>query len=169
MTKLFTNKSIILSNFVFLREVIAQPKGEEHTTHDVLSGLSSTERATLKTITFQTAANLSDTLVFGAIVGANTTTSIAFLAANTVSAVAVYFPYELTWNTFGPPTETTTVETIALKTSIYQGITGVRNLALSYAFSGSLLPSASFVGAAIVVDAIIYVANEYVWDRYSPR
>ncbi len=153
--------------------VMATPEGVEEAAHSVgtptaisTEVLSPTERATLKTITFQTAANLSDTLVFGALVGASANTSVAFLLANTASAVAVYFPYELAWSTLGPPTSTT--ETIAIKTALYQAITSVRNLALGYAFSGAWLPSAAFVGAAMVVDSAIYVANEYLWDIYRP-
>ncbi|CAK0763128.1 DUF2061 domain-containing protein [Gammaproteobacteria bacterium] len=151
--------------------LVAQPAGSENLTptHDTFSGLPSTERAVFKTASFQTAANLSDTLVFGAIIGATATTGALFLLANTASAVAVYFPYELAWDTFGPPQEATTGKTIAVKTAVYQVITGVRNLGLSYAFSGALLPSTSFVVAAMVVDAVIYVANEYAWDVLSPR
>jgi hypothetical protein len=126
-------------------------------------------RASLKTITFQAAANLSDTLIFSTLVGLDTTSSVAFLFANTASAMAVYFPYELTWDFFGPSIENTTTSTIAIKTGFYQAITSARNLALSYSFSGSLLPSASFVIAAMAIDSIIYVANEYTWDIISPR
>ncbi len=165
---------MILGVLVFPGMVAAKGVGENEpavgtTVAENTSGLSSTGRATLKTISFQTAANLSDTIVFGALVGASTQTSIAFLAVNTVSAVAVYFPYELAWNAYGPPPEATTAATVAEKTAIYQAITGVRNLALGYAFSGALLPSASFVVAAFVIDAAVYVANEYVWDVYGPR
>lgn len=130
---------------------------------------SSTTRASLKTVTFQAAANLSDTLIFSVLVGADATTNIAFLFANTASAMVVYFPYELAWDFLGPSTKDTTTHVIAVKTGFYQAITGVRNLALSYSFSGSLLPSTTFVLSTIAVDSVIYAANEYIWDIISPR
>ncbi|KOR30417.1 hypothetical protein TI04_05950 [Achromatium sp. WMS2] len=126
-------------------------------------------RASLKTVTFQAAANLSDTLIFGMLTGADTHTSLAFLFANTASAMAVYFPYELAWNTFGPDPEDTNADTLMLKTGAYQAITGVRNLALSYAFSGEVLSSAAFVVGVVLVDSVIYAANEVAWDIISPR
>jgi len=130
---------------------------------------SSATRASLKTVTFQAAANLSDTLIFSFLIGTDATTSVAFLFANTASAMAIYFPYELAWDFFGPPSKEMTTNIIAIKTGFYQTITGARNLALSYAFSGSLLPSATFVVTAIAIDSVIYATNEYVWDNISPR
>jgi hypothetical protein len=132
-------------------------------------GLPPATRASLKTVTFQTAANLSDVLVFGALVGATATTSVLFLIVNTASATAVYFPYELAWSIFGPAPAETSGRTIVVKTTGYQVITSIRNLALSYAFSGALLSSAGFMAAAIAIDSVIYAANEYAWDVFSPR
>lgn len=126
-------------------------------------------RTSLKTVTFQAAANLSDTLIFSLLASTDAHTNIAFLFANTATAMAVYFPYELMWDIFGPPTSATTTTLIAIKTGFYQTITSARNLALSYAFSGALLPSISFAISAIAIDSIIYAANEYVWDNISPR
>jgi hypothetical protein len=159
---------VVLALLALLEAQLVWPE-EAPSSNDTLSGLSPPKRAAFKTVTFQTAANLSDTLVFGTIVGATTTTSILFLVANTASAMAVYFPYELAWDVFGPTSEVTTAKTIAVKTTAYQAITSVRNLALSYLFSGALLPSVGFVAAAIAVDAVIYVANDYAWDMFSPR
>lgn len=133
------------------------------------SRLSSTERATYKTITFQSAANISDTLIFGTIVGTTATTGALFFVANTASAMMLYFPYELAWDKFGPSPETTTEKTIAIKTTVYQAITAVRNLALGYVFSGALRESVGFMSATIAIDSLIYVANEYIWDIFSPR
>jgi len=158
--------ALALGIFLVTRPVGAQ---QAPTLSEPPSDLSPTTRASFKTATFQTAANLSDVLVFGALVGATATTSMVFLVANTASAIVVYFPYELAWDTLGPPPETTTTQTVAAKTAGYQAITGVRNLALSYAFSGVLLSSATFMAAAIAVDAVIYVLNEYAWDIFRPR
>jgi hypothetical protein len=75
----------------------------------------------------------------------------------------------LVWDYLGPPPEAITTDTIVTKTAGYQAITGVRNLLLSYTFSGALLSSATFVVAVIAVDSAIYMANEYIWAWISPR
>jgi len=123
----------------------------------------------MKTMTFQISANLADTLIFGEITGADPTTNALFLIANSSSAVAVYFPYELAWDYYGPPPKLTTVQTLTVKTTLYQLITVVRNLALSYIFSGELLSSVGFAIAAIAVDTTLYLANEHLWDFMVPR
>jgi len=148
---------------------VTTTSGTDKAATDNTKHLSSTTRASLKTVTFQTAANLMDTVIFGFLMGADATTSVAFLAANTASAMVAYFPYEIAWDYFGPPPEATTTKTIATKTAGYQVVTGLRNLALSYAFSGTIWSSMAFVVAVIVVDAGIYIANEYIWDWISPR
>lgn len=127
------------------------------------------ERAGYKTLTFQTAANLADALLFAAISGTGAGTGAVFLVANTASAAMLYYPYELTWSGFGPAPEATDARTIAVKTVGYQVLTSARNLALSYAFTGALLPSAGFAAAAFVIDSGIYAGNEVAWDLFRPR
>lgn len=167
---LFIATQPILAPAVLAQEVLAQSETTtESAANATINHLAPTTRASLKTITFQATANLSDTLIFGLLTGADAMTGMAFLVANTASAMAVYFPYELGWNYLGPPPEATTTDTIVTKTAGYQAITGIRNLVLSYAFSGTLASSATFVIAVIAVDSVIYMANEYVWDWISPR
>lgn len=127
------------------------------------------ERAGYKTLTFQTAANLADALLFAAISGTGAGTGVVFLAANTASAALLYYPYEMAWSDFGPPPEATDAQTIAVKTVGYQVLTSVRNLALSYTFTGALLPSAGFAAAAFAMDSVIYAGNEVAWDLFRPR
>lgn len=126
---------------------------------------SSAERASLKTLSFQGAANIADSLIFGGITGADAPTSVLFFIANSASASAVYFPYELAWDNYGP--QEITANNLMVKTSIYQIITTMRNLALSYAFSGTLLSSLDFTVAAIALDTTLYVTNEYLWAFFS--
>ncbi|CAK0754099.1 membrane hypothetical protein [Gammaproteobacteria bacterium] len=170
-SKNFPKYYFVVMLFALVILTMAQPAWpkEDSPGNEESHRLSSMERSTFKTVTFQTTANLADALIFGSIVGATATTSALFFLANTASGMAVYFPYELTWNVFGPSQETTTEKTIAIKTVSYQIISGIRNLALSYAFSGALWASAGFMTAAIAVDSVIYVANEYLWDILSPR
>ena len=127
------------------------------------------ERAAYKTLTFQTAANLADAALFSLIFGAGVGTGAAFLVANTGTAAALYYPYELAWTALGPPPAATTAETVAVKAVGYQVLTSARNLALTYAFTGALLPSAGFVAVAFAVDTVVYVANDVAWDVFSPR
>lgn len=127
------------------------------------------ERAGYKTLTFQTAANLADALLFAAISGTGAGTGAVFLVANTASAAALYYPYELAWTGFGPPPAATDAGTVAVKTVGYQVLTSARNLALSYAFTGALLPSAGFAAAAFAIDSVIYAGNEVGWDMLRPR
>lgn len=129
--------------------------------------LPSTLRASLKTIAFQTAANLSDTFIFGAITGISATTGVAFFIANYASALVAYFPYELAWDALGPSQDEITGVTYAVKATGYQAVTALRNLGLSYVFTGAV--STAFVGMVLFVDAGIYIFNEYAWDILSPR
>lgn len=131
--------------------------------------LPSWERAAYKTLTFQTVANLADMALFGAIFEAGAGTSAIFLAANTTTAAMLYYPYEMAWDAFGPPPSATTAETIAAKAVGYQVLTGARNLALSYAFTGALLPSFGFAITAFAMDTAIYAGNDVAWDHFRPR
>lgn len=131
--------------------------------------LPSWERAAYKTLTFQTAANLADAALFAVIFGTGAGTGAVFLVANTATAAALYFPYEMAWTEFGPGPSATTAETLAVKIVGYQLLTSARNLALSYAFTGALLPSAGFAAAAFVMDSAIYAGNEVGWDAFRPR
>ena len=131
--------------------------------------LSAWERAAYKTLTFQTAANLADAALFAVISGTGPGTGAIFLAANTASAAVLYYPYELAWDALGPPPSATTPQTLALKTVGYQIVTSARNVALSYAFTGALLPSAGFAAAAFAIDSAIYAGNELAWDAFRPR
>ncbi len=131
--------------------------------------LSSWERAAYKTLTFQTVANLADVALFGAIFEAGAGTSAIFLVANTATAAMLYYPYELAWDRFGPPPSQTTPDTLATKAVSYQVLTGARNLALSYVFTGSLLPSVGFAAAAFAIDTVIYATNDVAWDTFRPR
>ena len=127
------------------------------------------ERAAYKTLTFQTAANLADAVLFAAIAGAGAGTGAAFLVANTVTAAALYYPYELAWERLGPAPADTAAQTVAVKAVGYQVLTAGRDLAVSYAFTGALLPSAGFVAAAFAVDGVVYVVNDLAWDAFRPR
>ena len=115
--------------------------------------LSDWERAAYKTLTFQTAANLADVALFAAISGTGVGAGVVFLAANTASAAVLYYPYELAWDRFGPAPSDSTPQTLAGKTIGYQMLTSARNVALSYAFTGALLPSAGFAAAAFAIDS----------------
>ena len=126
-------------------------------------------RAAYKTLTFQAAAALADVALFGVIFAAGAGTGAAFAVANTTTATALYYPYELAWDRLGPAPAATTPETQATKAVGYQILTSIRNLGLTYAFTGALLPSAGFVAAAFAVDTALYVGNDVVWDTIQPR
>ncbi len=127
------------------------------------------QRAGYKTLTFQSAAALADAVLFGVIFAASVGTGAAFAVANVATATALYYPYELAWHRFGPAPAATTPETLATKAVGYQVLTSARNLGLTYAFTGALLPSAGFVAAAFAVDTALYVANDLAWDTLQPR
>lgn len=127
------------------------------------------ERAAYKTLTFQGAANLADAVLFAVIFGTGAGTGAAFLVANTATATALYYPYELAWDRLGPGPDATTPQSVAGKALGYQVLTAARNLALTYAFTGTLLPSAGFVAAAFAIDGAVYVVNDLAWDAFRPR
>lgn len=134
-----------------------------------VAALSGWERAAYKTLTFQAVANLADAVLFATVFGAGAGVGAAFLVANTTTAAALYYPYELAWDEFGPAPAATTPQTVTAKAVGYQTLTAGRNLALSYAFSGALLPSAGFVVIAFAVDSVVYIANDVAWDAFRPR
>lgn len=127
------------------------------------------ERAAYKTLTFETMAVLGDAALFAVISGTGAGTGAAFLVANVASAVALYYPYESVWNAVGPSPSETSPATLATKTLGYEVLTGARHVALSYAFTGALLPSVRFAAAALVMDTVLYVTNEVAWDYFRPR
>lgn len=154
----------------------ATPALAQDATKSEPAPLSPEERAFYKTLSFQTVANLADVALFSFIVGNGAGASALFLAANTVSAAALYYPYEVAWDVLGPPpvadgptAAADRTKTLAIKTAGYQILTTARNVALSYAFTGAILPSIGFATAAFAMDTVIYAANDIAWDTFRPR
>ncbi len=131
--------------------------------------LPSWERAAYKTVTFQVLDNLMDGALFAVVLGATAGTSATFIAVNAATTAMLYYPYELGWDTLGPPPSESSAETLAVKTVGYQVLTGARKVAISYALTGSLLPSVGYAAAAFAMDMAIYASNDIAWDVFRPR
>jgi len=127
------------------------------------------ERTLYKTLTYQAVANLSDLALYNVLLGGTAVAGGGFFIANAASAAALYYGYEYTWQTLGPPPEETTHGTIAEKTIYYRLLNSSRNFTLGYTFSGSVAVAASFVAANFLTDTVIFVGNEYAWDVFRPR
>ncbi len=127
------------------------------------------ERTLYKTLTYQAAANLSDLALYDLVLGGTALAGAGFFAANATSAAALYYGFEYAWQTFGPPPEETTHQTVFNKTVLYRIVNSTRNFAIGYSFGGTVGGAASFVVGNILTDTPIYVANEYAWDVFRPR
>jgi uncharacterized membrane protein len=122
------------------------------------------ERTLYKTLTYQAVANLSDIVLYNVLIGGSATTAGTFFAANALSAAALYYGFEYTWQSVGPRLEDTNEGTLAEKTVLYRVLNSSRNFALGLTFGGSAAAAGAFVVANFVTDTVIFVGNEYVWD-----
>lgn len=125
-------------------------------------------RSLYKTITYNTAGNLSDLLLYGGILGGAVATAPSFLAANIGLTAVTYYVHELGWEAYGPERELEPT-TLAVKTVSYRAVSLAKNLTLAAAFSGGAAAATGFAIAAAVSDTLIFVGNEFAWDALSPR
>ena len=102
------------------------------------------------------------------LLGGTAVAGAGFFAVNAVSAASLYYGFEYAWQTFGPPPEEKTNQTIAQKTVLFRVLNSSRNFALGYGFGGSVTVAAGFVAANFVTDTVIFVTNEYAWDVFRP-
>ncbi len=127
------------------------------------------QRTLYKTLTYQTAANAADVLVFDLLVGASAATTTGFFVANAATAAAAYYGFEYAWQNLGPSLDETTEQTIVEKTILYRFIGIGRNVTLGYLYGGSVATAGAFAGLNIVYDTSIFLTNEYVWDILRPE
>lgn len=127
------------------------------------------EQTLYKTLTYQTASNISDLALYALLLGGTATASAAFVAANAGSAMALYYGHDYAWEMLGPPPEEKSHRTIAEKTLTYRLLATAKNFALGYTFGGSAIAATGFVAAGVVTDTAIFVTNEYAWDVFRPR
>ena len=126
------------------------------------------QRTLYKTLTYQTVANLSDIALYTVLIAGPSAAAGSFFAANALSAAVLYYGFEYTWQTLGPPLDETDATTLAEKTVLYRVINSSRNFALGYTFGGTAAAAGAFVVANFVTDTAIFVGNEYVWDILEP-
>src|SRR5262249_25632411 len=147
------------------------PRAEAQEAHPAAPPTSIWLYALYKTITYETAANLADIpLYYTVLAGAPVGTAL-FTAVNVATAAAAYYGYEVAWNLYGPPLGDTPAEAIRTeigKTLLYRVVSSTRNVVLAYALTGSYAATLDFVIINNLVDAALYVANEYGWYRYGP-
>ena len=153
--------------------MVVSPASAETQTPDPDPGSAATDlpiwqRTLYKTLTYQAVANLSDVALYNLLIGGSAATAGSFFAANALSAAALYYGFEYTWQSLRPPPEETDAAVLAEKTVLYRVINSTRNFVLGYTFSGTLTAAGGFVVANFVTDTAIFVGNEYVWDIMEP-
>lgn len=126
------------------------------------------ERTLYKTLTYQAAANLSDLALYDLVLGGTAVAGAGFFVANAASAAALYYTFEYTWQSLGPPPEDKTNQTVLEKTLLYRAFNSSRNFTLGYAFGGTVAAATGFVAANFLTDTVIFVTNEYAWDLFRP-
>lgn len=124
-----------------------------------------------KTITYETAANLSDIPLYPLLLAGAQTSTALFTTLNVASAAAAYYAYEVGWSFYGPApagTRDGAIHQEIGKALLYRVVSTTRNLALGYALTGSGSATFAFILVNNVVDTVLYVANEYGWYRWGP-
>ena len=142
--------------------------GEEPAYED---GIPTATLSLYKTITYVTAATLTDQVWYLLIASEAATTGGVFFAVNAATSSMMTYSYEYLWAfcceaTPGPGG---VVPVSATKAIIYRGLSIIRVGALALAF-GNTVASASVVTGAITLSrTAVYVANDYVWNRIDVR
>jgi uncharacterized membrane protein len=122
-----------------------------------------------KTLTYQTAVNLADAVLFYGLIHANGPATLGFVVVNAASASAVYYGFEYAWQTAGLILGPETEPSLAEKTTVFQTLNAGRFFTVSYAFGGGIVGSAALTAAATVLDTAIFMTNEYAWGPIQPR
>jgi uncharacterized membrane protein len=131
--------------------------------------LSIWQQTFYKTVTYQTAVNLADAVLFYGLLHANGPATLGFVVANAASAATVYYGFEYAWQTAGAILGPETEPSLAEKTTVFQTLNAGRFFTVSYAFGGGLVGSAVLTAAATAVDTAIFVTNEYSWGPIQPQ
>jgi hypothetical protein len=124
-----------------------------------------------KTATYELATNLADISVYRLLVGGTLAGVGLFTVANVATQAVAYYAHEVLWNIYGPDMQQSSSVAMSVgfkKLLIYRGVSTARNLALVYAFSGSVPATLGYVAVINVINASIYAANEYGWYAYGP-
>ncbi|NQW09338.1 MAG: DUF2061 domain-containing protein [Alphaproteobacteria bacterium] len=138
-------------------------------TASIPAPLPAWQRTLYKTITYQAVSNAADLVLFDLLIGGGALATAGFFAANAVTTAALYYGFEYTWQTFGPPLDETTGRTLLEKTILYRGVNSSRIFVLGYVFGGGVGVATAFVAADFVTDTAVFVSNEYVWDILRPQ
>jgi hypothetical protein len=107
--------------------MVVSPARAETQTPDPDPGSAATDlpiwqRTLYKTLTYQAVANLSDVALYNLLIGGSAATAGSFFAANALSAAALYYGFEYTWQSLRPPLEETDAAVLAEKTVLYRVI-----------------------------------------------
>ena len=126
-----------------------------------------------KMITYELFAGLADvSLYYSMLGGTGAAGGMLFGAVNLAASGAVYYVYEVAWNLYGPPIrELPPAEAFQVevnKTILYRVVDATSHFVVAYAFTGAFAASAGYALASIVIDGLIYAANEYGWYAYGP-
>ncbi|MBI1777855.1 MAG: DUF2061 domain-containing protein [Proteobacteria bacterium] len=124
-----------------------------------------------KTVTYEAVVNAADIPLYRVMLGGTLAGAGLFTALNVTTAAAAYYVHEVAWNLFGPSMQESTSTAVNVgieKVLLYRVVSTARNLALIYAFSGSITATLGFAVASNLLDATVYAANEYAWYTFGP-
>lgn len=133
------------------------------------AGLPIWQQTFYKTVTYQTAINLLDAVLFYGLIHASGPATLGFVAANASTAAATYYGFEYAWQTTGAILGPEREPSLTTKTTVFQTLNAGRFFAVSYLFGGGILGSATLTAAATVLDTAVFVTNEYAWGPIRPR
>lgn len=124
-----------------------------------------------KTLSYVTGATVTDQLWYLAIASQAATTGGIFLGVNAATSSMMTYSYEYMWNIccLQPPGPDGVVPINVTKAVIYRALSVLRVGGLALIFGNTLPSSAVVTGAITVSRTMVYVTNDYVWNRIDAR
>lgn len=118
------------------------------------AGLPIWQQTFYKTVTYQTAIDLPDAVLFYGPIHASGPAPLGFAYGRQTTG-AIHGPER------GP--------SLAAKTTVFQTLNAGRFCAVSYLFGRGILGSVTLTAAATGLDTAVFVTNEYAWGPIGPR
>jgi uncharacterized membrane protein len=143
----------------------------EHDNPEYEAGMKNETLSLYKTISYVTGATLMDQVWYLTIASEAAATGGVFFVVNAATSSMMTYNYEHFWNRCcrAQPGPDGIVPVSATKAIIYRALSVIRVGTLALLF-GNTLPSAAIVTLAITLSrTVVYVTNDYVWNRVDVR
>ena len=134
---------------------------------DVLRENAIVGRTFYKTLTYESLSAIFD-FTFGFLIG-GAVGGGAFVAANVVSGIMVTAAHDFTWAGATRGSAKSEAHTRPIRATTHAAANTAQGLGIGLLLTGSLSVSAVYATLNLVVDSVLYVANDIVWAEAAPR